>query len=226
MERTTEPRARNGMNSEKQIKSLQRVEDHGEVFTPSATVEAMLDQVKDETERIDSKFLEPACGSGNFLVPVLQRKLLTVAERYGQSEFEKRNYSLLATMSIYGIEILKDNIEECKNNLMTALMKFVDDDDEGTLSKAAAAVLSINLIHGDALKMKTSQGEDIVFSEWGYLGKGKFQRREFLFGTLTLSSTFSAEDSLFSLLGRHELFTPLKTYQPLRMSEIAELQTE
>lgn len=226
MERTSEPKARSGMNGERQIKSLQRVEDHGEVFTPSATVEAMLDQVRDETERIDSKFLEPACGSGNFLIPVLQRKLSTVIERYEQSEFEKRNYSLLAVMSIYGIELLKDNIEECKNNLMTALMKVVGDDDEGTLSKAAEAVLSINLIHGDALEMKTSQGKDIIFSEWGYLGKGKFQRREFLFGTLTLSSAFSAEDSLFSLLGRHELFTPLKTYPPMRMSEIAELQTE
>jgi len=109
------------MNSELQIKSLQRVQDHGEVFTPSTTVEAMLDLVKDEAERIDSKFLEPACGSGNFLVPVLQRKLSTAAERYKQSEFEQRNYSLLAVMSIYGIEILKDNVEECKNNLMAAL---------------------------------------------------------------------------------------------------------
>jgi len=214
------------MNNDRQIKSLQRVEDHGEVFTPSATVEAMLDQVKDETERIDSKFLEPACGSGNFLVPVLQRKLSTVRERYKQSEFEKRNYSLLAVMSIYGIEILKDNIEECKNNLMSALKDFIDEDEDGILYKAAAAALTINLIHGDALKMKTSQGKDIVFSEWGYLGKGKFQRREFLFDTLTLSSAFSAEDSLFSLLGRHELFTPLKTYPPLRMNEIAELQTQ
>jgi len=214
------------MNNDRQTKSLQRVEDHGEVFTPSATVEAMLDQVKDETERIDSKFLEPACGSGNFLVPVLQRKLSTVRERYKQSEFEKRNYSLLAVMSIYGIEILKDTIEECKNNLMSALKDFIDEDEDGILYKAAAAVLTINLIHGDALKMKTSQGKDIVFSEWGYLGKGKFQRREFLFDTLTLSSAFSAEDSLFSLLGRHELFTPLKTYPPLRMNEIAELQTQ
>jgi len=214
------------MNNDRQIKSLQRVEDHGEVFTPSTTVEAMLDQVKDETERIDSKFLEPACGSGNFLVPVLQRKLSTVLERYKQSEFEKRNYSLLAVMSIYGIEILKDNIEECKNNLISALKDFVDEDEDGILYKAAATALTINLIHGDALKMKTSQGKDIVFSEWGYLGKGKFQRREFLFDTLTLSSAFSAEDSLFSLLGRHELFTPLKTYPPLRMNEIAELQTQ
>jgi len=214
------------MNNDRQIKSLQRVEDHGEVFTPSTTVEAMLDQVKDETERIDSKFLEPACGSGNFLVPVLQRKLSTVLERYKQSEFEKRNYSLLAVMSIYGIEILKDNIEECKNNLISALKDFVDEDEDGILYKAAATALTINLIHGDALKMKTSQGKDIVFSEWGYLGKGKFQRREFLFGTLTLSSAFSAEDSLFSLLGRHELFTPLKTYPALRMNEIAELQTQ
>src|SRR6185312_6851418 len=72
------------------FKSKQRVADHGEVFTPAWMVEAMLNLVRDETERIDSRFLEPACGSGNFLVQVLRRKLVAVEVKYGKSDFERR----------------------------------------------------------------------------------------------------------------------------------------
>src|ERR1700744_1630068 len=100
------------------IRSKQRVADHGEVFTPRWLVENMLDLVKGETERIDSRFLEPACGSGNFLVPVLQRKLAAVEAKYGKSDFERQHYALLALMSIYGIELLVDNIAECRANLL------------------------------------------------------------------------------------------------------------
>jgi type I restriction-modification system DNA methylase subunit len=88
------------------IKSQKRVADHGEVFTPPWMVEAMLDLVKDETERLDSRFLEPACGSGNFLVRILQRKLAAVEVKFGKSDFEKRQYALLALMCTYGIELL------------------------------------------------------------------------------------------------------------------------
>lgn len=88
--------------------------DHGEVFTPPELVEAMLDLVRTETERIDSRILEPACGSGNFLVPVLRRKLATVNARYGSSDFERRHHALVALMSIYGIELLEDNVAECR----------------------------------------------------------------------------------------------------------------
>src|SRR3954449_13612217 len=97
-----------------QIRSRQRVADHGEVFTPDWLVEDMLDLVKDESERIDARFLEPACGSGNFLVPVLTRKLTTVHARYGKSDFERRHQALLGLMSIYGIELLDDNVAECR----------------------------------------------------------------------------------------------------------------
>ncbi len=96
------------------VKSKQRVADHGEVFTPAWMVEAMLNLVKDETERIDSRFLEPACGSGNFLVQILQRKLAAVEIKFGKSDFEKRHYALLTVMCIYGIELLPDNIAECR----------------------------------------------------------------------------------------------------------------
>jgi hypothetical protein len=186
-------------------------------------VEAMLDLVKDETERIDSRFLEPACGSGNFLVQILRRKLAAVELKYGKSDFERQSYALLALMCIYGIELLTDNIAECRANVLEIFVEYLNLDESDELYRAASYVLSQNLVHGDALTMRTHDGQPIMFSEWGYLGKGKFQRRDFHLNTLTLSSAFSAEGSLFAQLGKHELFTPAKTYPPMTASELAAL---
>ena len=108
------------------IQSKQRVKDHGEVFTPAWMVEAMLDLVQAETERIDSRLLEPACGNGNFLVPALRRKLAAVEIKYGKSDFERRHYALLAVMCIYGIELLRDNISECRANLLVILAEYLN----------------------------------------------------------------------------------------------------
>src|SRR5450759_4332332 len=135
------------------IKSKKRVADHGEVFTPAWIVEVMLDLVKGESERIDSRFLEPACGSGNFLVRVLYRKLTTVQHRYGQSDFEVRHYSLLALMCIYGIELLADNVSECRENMLEIFTVFLELDKDDPLRSTAAYVLSQNIVHGDALTM-------------------------------------------------------------------------
>ena len=133
------------------VKSKKRVADHGEVFTPTWMVEAMLDLVKDESERIDARFLEPACGSGNFIVRVLKRKLAAVERKYGQSDFEKRHYALLGLMCIYGIELLVDNIAECRANVLEVLADQLQLEPADDLYRAAAFVLSQNLVHGDAL---------------------------------------------------------------------------
>lgn len=206
------------------VKSKQRVADHGEVFTPLWMVDAMLDLVKDESERIDSRFLEPACGSGNFLVRVLQRKLAAVELKYGKSDFERRHYALLALMCIYGIELLADNIAECRANLLEIFSGYLAIEESDNLHRAASGVLSRNLVHGDALTMRDSGGQPITFAEWGYLGKGKFQRRDFRFDVLTGSSAFSAEDSLFAHLGKHEIFMPTKTWSPMTVGELAALE--
>lgn len=203
------------------VKSKQRVADHGEVFTPDWMVEAMLDLVKDETLRIDSRFLEPTCGSGNFLVQILRRKLTAVELKYCKSDFERQHYALLALMSIYGIELLADNIAECRANLLEILTEYLNLDESDDFCCAASYVLSQNLVHGDALKMRTPDGQAITFAEWGYLGKGKYQRRDFRLDTLTLSSAFSAKGSLFANLGKHEIFTPTKTYPTMTMRELA-----
>src|SRR6266542_5682753 len=122
-------------------RSKQRVADHGEVFTPAWMVEAMLDLVREETERIDSRFLEPACGSGNFLVQVLRRKLAAVELKFGKSEFEKRHYALLGLMCIYGIELLADNIAECRENLLEIFAGYLNLDQSNDLYRAAFYVL-------------------------------------------------------------------------------------
>lgn len=202
------------------VKSKQRVADHGEVFTPPWMVEAMLDLVKGETERIDSRFLEPACGSGNFLIQILRRKLAAVELKYGKSEFEKRHYALFGLMCIYGVELLPDNIAECRGNLLGVFAEYLRLDEDSDLYRAASFVLSQNLVHGDALTMLDSNKQPITFAEWGYLGKGKFQRRDFRFDVLTHSSAFSAEDSLFAHLGKHEIFTPAKTYPAMTVGEL------
>lgn len=203
------------------VKSKQRVADHGEVFTPPWMVEAMLDLVRGETERIDSRFLEPACGSGNFLVQILRRKLAAVDLRYGKSDFERRHYALLALMCIYGIELLPDNIAECRANLLDVLADHLKLEESDELYRAASYVLSQNLVHGDALTMRTSEDLPITFAEWGYLGKGRFQRRDFRLDTLTESSAFSAEDSLFAHLGKHDIFTPVVTYPSVTVGGLA-----
>lgn len=203
------------------VKSKRRVADHGEVFTPAWMVEAMLDLVKGETERIDARFLEPACGSGNFLVRILQRKLAAVELKFAKSDFEKRHYALLALMCAYGIELLADNISECRGNMLEILADYLRIDETDDLYQAAGYVLSQNLVHGDALTMRTSTGEPITFAEWGYLGKGKFQRRDFRFDVLTHSSAFGEEGTLFAHLGKHEIFTPTKTYPAMTVRELA-----
>lgn len=202
------------------VKSRQRVADHGEVFTPAWLVEDMLDLVKGESERIDARFLEPACGSGYFLVQVLRRKLATVHEKFAKSDFEKRHHALFALMCIYGIELLPDNAVECRVNLLDTLFDYLGKGAGDEWFGAAQVVVEANIVRGDALDMTTSTGEPITFPEWGYLGKGRFQRRDFRYDTLTQMSSFGAE-TLFGDLGKHDIFTPTKTYLPTTVQEIA-----
>ncbi|KQP01444.1 N-6 DNA methylase [Leifsonia sp. Leaf264] len=201
------------------VKSKKRVADHGEVFTPDWMVEGMLDLVRDESARIDSRVLEPACGSGNFLVPVLSRKLATVEARYGTSEFDRRHHALLALMCIYGIELLEDNAVECRGNLLGAFAKGVGTKPGDDLYRAAEHVLGTNIIRGDALSMTTFEGNPIVFPEWGYIGKGRYQRRDFRYDSLTQRASF--QGTLWDHLEEHEIFTPTREYPLMTIEELA-----
>jgi hypothetical protein len=198
------------------IKSRKRVADHGEVFTPRWMVTAMLDLVKGETERLDSRCLEPACGSGNFLVEILRRKLAAVDMKYGKSEFDRQHYALLAVMCTYGIELLPDNIAECRANMLDILAEHLGLDESSDTYRAAFYVLSQNLVHGDALRMQTADGQPLLFAEWGYLGRGKYQRRDFRLQTLTQRSL-----PLLAWKGDHDVFQPVREYPPLTIAELA-----
>jgi len=207
-------------SAEELVKSKQRVADHGEVFTPAWMVEDMLNLVKTESERIDSRFLEPTCGSGNFLKSVLKRKLTAVQSRYGKSDFERRHHALFALMCIYGIELLKDNVEECRDNLLGIFAEYLRVLPDDKWFKAAKRVLDVNIIQGDALSLTTTDGKPIEFPEWGYLGGGKFQRRDFRYDALTQRS--SIEGTLFEVLEEHELFIPTKTHPQMTVEEISQ----
>lgn len=205
------------------VKSKERVVDHGEVFTPPELVDGMLELLGAESERIDARFLEPACGSGNFLVPVLRRKLATVTNRYGKSDFEKRHHALLGLMSIYGIELLQDNVAECRQNLLEIIATYLGVGPCDHWHEAAVNVLQANVIHGDALSMTTREVDPrpITFPEWSYVGKGLFHRRDFRFETLTQMSAFGDDDTLFADLGKHEIFIPVRDHGPLSVQAIA-----
>ncbi|MCL1493573.1 MAG: hypothetical protein M1G31_22885 [Pseudanabaena sp. Salubria-1] len=176
--------------SEKQVISKQRVTDHGEVFTNQREVKVMLDLVKQETERIESRFLEPACGTGNFLAEVLERKLEVVKSRYGKVKLEYERNGVLAVSSIYGIDILEDNVQECRDRLFnifnqkyTVLFADLAND---KCREAVRYILSRNIIHGDALTLKTvgDRPEPIIFSEWSPVNGSMIKRRDFSFKEL------------------------------------------
>jgi hypothetical protein len=201
------------------IKSRQRVSDHGEVFTPSWLVDDMIDLVKIESERIDSRFLEPACGSGNFLRSVLVRKLNTVQAKYGKSEYERKHQALFALMCIYGIELLGDNIADCRKILLDEFSSFLSVGPEDYWFSAGESVLKANILQGDALTLMTTDGNHIEFPEWAYLGGGQYQRRDFRYDSLTQRS--SIQGTLFELFEEHQLFIPTKTYPRMSAEELA-----
>ena len=166
-----------------QIKSKERVSDHGEVFTSEREVNAMLDLVKQETERIDSRFLEPACGDGNFLIEILRRKLNIVKSRYSKSAVDYEQYAVLAITSIYGVDLLQDNVHDCCARLFSLFDKEYKDVCKGEANDetrdAVKFILSRNILCGDALTLKTTDSSPIIFSEWAFVPGGMLKRRDF-----------------------------------------------
>ncbi|MDM1514113.1 SAM-dependent DNA methyltransferase [Myroides odoratimimus] len=209
-----------------QVKSKRRVADHGEVFTNEREVNSMLDLVKHETERIDSKFLEPACGTGNFLIEVLKRKLDVVCNKYKKNQLDFERNTILATSSIYGIDLLEDNIIDARlrlfnyiQNIYTSLFKHNLNID---FLKSIEFILLKNLIQGNALTMmqEPSTKGPIIFPEWEFVTKDRIKRRDFRFDHL-MASTPIEGPNLFSDLGEEAFIpTPTKDYQTKHYKEI------
>ena len=204
------------------MKSKRRVAGYGEVFTPPWLVADMLNLVHDEVDRIDSRFLEPACGSGNFLVPVLRRKISIAKYRYRRSEFNIKHYSLLGLMCLYGVEILTDNTEECRERLISVFAQTLELTNSDDMYLAAQHIVSRNIVNADALTMKTVDGNPIVLAEWGYLGLGKYQRRDFLLDKLAETSNLRINGTLFANARSGEVFSPIRTYPSMTVSDLAD----
>lgn len=179
---------------EKQIKSRQRVAEHGEVYTAEREVKAMCDLVSDECSCIDSRFLEPACGDGNFLAEILSRKLAAVKKKYKKSVIDYEKNALLAVSSIYGVDILADNVAACRERLFKiwrkeykAVVKTAYSEDT---EKSVRFILSKNIVCGNALTLMCvdENGIDtdtpIIFSEWAFIMGANMQRQDFTFSEL------------------------------------------
>ena len=169
--------------NQSQIVSKERVTNHGEVYTSEREVNAMLDLVKQETERIDSRFLEPACGDGNFLAEILRRKLAVVKRKYNKNPMDYEKYAVLAATSIYGVDILQDNVDACRERMFEIWDKVYEDVCKKEINedcrKAVKFIFKRNILCGDALSLKTNEGSPIIFSEWSFVTGNMLKRRDF-----------------------------------------------
>jgi MmeI, DNA-methyltransferase domain len=211
---------------EKHVVSKTRVAEHGEVYTQPREVTAMLDLVKHETERIESRFLEPACGHGNFLTEILQRKLRVVEKRYRKSPREYERYTLLAVSSIYGIDILEDNVLQCRDRLFGIVERQFKNLFRDEFLRTIRFILERNIIRGDALSLQTIEEnpKPIVFSEWSLVNGSMVKRRDFTFHEL-LSYAATKERPLFSDLGEEVFFPePLKEYPLTQYWKLADAE--
>jgi len=215
-----------------QVKSRERVAQYAEVLTPPEIVNAMLDLVKQETERIDSRFLEPACGTGNFLTEILERKLRVVENHYGKIQLEYERYAVLAVSSLYGVDILEDNVQECRERLFgvfdRAYTRLFGEKAKEKCREAVRYILARNIIHGDALSLKTvgEAPKPIVFSEWSLVNGSLLKRRDFSFHELVAKASLR-ELPLFSDQGE-EVFIPepVREYPPVHFLEVAHAYAE
>lgn len=200
------------MSVTKQIKSKTRVRDKGEVFTNEREVNAMLDLVKQETERIDSKFLEPACGNGNFLIEILRRKLEVVKSRYKKSQWEFEKNALNAVMSCYGVDIMQDNVNECVERLYNLFLDYYKSLFKKEIKQdyldIVKFILTKNILCGDALSMKDIFGNPITFAEWAFVKGSLVQRRDFKYEQLV---SINENKSNQTILGDF-IEKPIKTY--------------
>ncbi len=238
----------NDKDKKSQTKSKERVRNHGEVFTSEREVKAMCDLVKEETERIDSRFLEPACGDGNFLAEIISRKIEVVKRKYKKSPLDYEKNAVLAISSVYGVDILQDNVLACRDRLFKiwdkAYKTICKNDCNDQTREAVKFILSKNIICGNALTLKcvdengNDTNEPIVFSEWAFISNSQIKRRDFRFDVL-LKENDDADmyDTQLSIFGneangsehwmidpitKEPIPRPIKEYSPVNYRSVQE----
>lgn len=208
-----------------QVKSKKRVTDHGEVFTSEREVNAILDLVKQETDRIDSRFLEPACGNGNFLAEVLRRKLAFVETKYKNNQLDYERYAIIAISSIYGVDILEDNAQECRERLFKIFdaqyTKLYKKECKNECRSSVKYLLNRNILWGDALDFTNPiTKEPIVFSEWSVVNGSMLKRRDYVFKFLVEKTH---QFSMFNDEGNPAAIDePIKDYPVMHFLKLAE----
>ena len=211
---------------DKQVKSKDRVANFGEVNTSEKEVNAMIDLVRDQTERLDSRFLEPACGDGNFLIEVLSRKLNVIVKKYKNNQYDFEKNSAVAVGSIYGIDILKDNAEQARRRLYKKFenkyKKYFSEKVNQDFLDSINYIFGKNIIHGDALTLnKVESNEPVTFSEWALI-ENKIKRRDFTLSDLLAYAPFE-KGTLFSDLGEEvHIPRPIKEYPLVRFDRVFE----
>lgn len=211
-------------NKEQQIKEKSRVSNFGEVLTSKREVLDMLNLVSSETLRLDSRFLEPACGDGNFLIEVLNFKLKILEKNYSKNQYEFEKFSVQIFTSIYGIDILKDNIISARKRLFNQYFDLYNNKFKSSINikflECIKYILELNLVRGDALSFKeVKNNKFIVFSEWS-LVNDRIKRRDFEFKNLIEYSPFE-KGTLFSDLGEEVIIpSPVKDYPLVHFMDI------
>ena len=213
--------------SNENIKNKDRVLNFGEVNTSSREINEMLDLVKNETQRLDSRFLEPACGDGNFLINVLERKLEVLIKKYSQNKYEFEKYGILLVGSIYGIDILKDNVLKARQRLIDKFVQVYKKCFRKNLNRdfieSVKFIVQKNILYGDAINFQyVDSDKPLVFSEWSIF-KNKIKRRDFVFSELFIYSDFN-EPNLFSQVSEDvEIPPPLKTFPLVNFDKVYEI---
>tara|TARA_B100001093_G_C26851399_1_gene1025339 strand:- start:4087 stop:4728 length:642 start_codon:yes stop_codon:yes gene_type:complete len=210
-----------------QVKSKERVANFGEVNTSEKEVNAMVDLVKDQAERLDSRFLEPACGDGNFLLEVMSRKLKMLVKKYKKNQYDFEKYSVIAVGTIYGVDILKDNAEQARERLFKKFIeeyeKYFINNVNANLVESIRYIFKKNIIHGDALTLKkVDSDQPVTFCEWALI-EDKIQRRDYTLSDLLAYAPFE-KGTLFSDLGEGvHIPRPIKEYPLIKFDRVFEL---
>lgn len=215
----------------KQVKSKERVAEHGEVFTNDREVKAMCDLVAHECERIDSRFLEPACGDGNFLAEIVKRKLAVCKKFYKKNTYDYERYSVLVMTSIYGIDIMQDNVDDCRARMFELWNREYESvckkECNNDTRDAVIYILNKNILCGNALTMMCvdeSQNDTempIIFPEWSLMAGTKLKRRDFRLDVL-LKVNDKPKQSQMSLVDIPEEIRPYLSINPVAGTYMAE----
>ncbi len=207
-----------------QLRDKSRIENYGEVFTSAREVNEILDLFHHETVRIESKFFEPACGNGNFLAEILNRKLIVIKNKYSKNQKDYERALIVIVGSLYGIDILEDNVAECRARLTNICCSAY-----GTLYKKKVGfkipaivqyIVKKNILWGNALTLTTmtEKLEPLIFSDWTFINSYQIKRRDY-----ALSGLFEKNDMSQIISGegiKHYLPKTIKEYRKTHYLEI------